>query len=267
MPVEKTLLTTDHWLAGLLRRDAYNLHVDSELIRLVRKREYNKSDSDNLPILFKRRSQPAFAAAKVPTTNLAACHFLEEQGFRLVDTNVTFWKTASAEPQQSVGDKIIFRRAEPDDREAVVDIARRSFRYSRFHLDPVIPDELANEIKATWAENFFNGQRGDEMVVSVADGKICGFALLLAAPKPAFTIDLIAVDPDLQRRGAAAGMIHFAEKLFLDRSPDITLPRVFFVGTQLANQPSIALYEKLGFRMTSSQYVFHYHNPPEYETK
>jgi len=32
------------------------------------------------------------------------------------------------------------------------------------------------------------------------------------------------------------------------------------VGTQLANMPSVNLYENIGFRFSGAHYVFHYHN-------
>ena len=32
------------------------------------------------------------------------------------------------------------------------------------------------------------------------------------------------------------------------------------VGTQLANVPSLRLYEKLGFYIVDAAYVFHYHS-------
>jgi ribosomal protein S18 acetylase RimI-like enzyme len=211
------------------------------------------------------QSQSVFISAKVPTTSITARRFLEQHGFHLVDTNVTFWKDFGAQPRRSAHAGIEFRWAEPADCDAVVEIARCSFQYSRFHLDPAFPHELANEIKAAWAANYFNGERGDEMVVAVERGKIIGFAQLLVSAMTYLTIDLIAVDPRFQRRGAAAGMIDFAEIVSIERWP--YLLRMIMVGTQLANTPSIALYEKLGFRLMTSQYVFHFHNPPEYVTK
>jgi ribosomal protein S18 acetylase RimI-like enzyme len=36
-------------------------------------------------------------------------------------------------------------------------------------------------------------------------------------------------------------------------------PAAIVVGTQAANIPSVRLYESLGFRLRSSQYVLHHH--------
>ena len=65
-------------------------------------------------------------------------------------------------------------------------------------------------------------------------------------------IDLIAVDKKAQGRGVASSMIKFANS-------NIKRPSIK-VGTQIQNLPSIKLYKKLGFVLTQSDYVFHYHS-------
>jgi ribosomal protein S18 acetylase RimI-like enzyme len=136
-----------------------------------------------------------------------------------------------------------------------VGLARRSFDYSRFHLDSVIPASVADTIKAEWAGNYFAGQRGDEMVVAVMRGTVVGFLLLLRGDKGVLNVDLIAVDRDMRRKGISSDMIAYAESQCRNCSR-------ILVGTQVANVPSIRLYEKIGFRLFASHYVFHYHNPP-----
>ena len=84
-------------------------------------------------------------------------------------------------------------------------------------------------------------------------GKIVGFALLALPAANEVVIDLIAVEEGCRRRGIAADMIHFVESEFASSR--------IAVGTQVANLPSVRLYEKLGFRLAHAQYVFHFHNP------
>ena len=116
---------------------------------------------------------------------------------------------------------------------------------------------MADEIKAQWAGNFFKGERGDRLVVAELTEKgrqkIVGFALLATPANGQVVIDLIAVEEAYRRRGIAAEMIAFVESQFA--------PAVIAVGTQVANLPSVRLYEKLGFRLAGTQHVFHFHNP------
>ena len=70
----------------------------------------------------------------------------------------------------------------------------------------------------------------------------------------ALIIDLIAVEPSHQGNGLATAMIKFAADY-------CGKWQRMLVGTQVSNIPSIRTYEKLGFRMCGSSYVFHYHGP------
>jgi len=239
-------LQHDGWLAQLVGRDAYTLTVTPALIE-ASAGKHTRSYSRFREL----QAKSVFLSAKVPVTDAAGREFLEEHGFRLIDTNVRFEKPAET-PTSITGDSQL-RFAEARDREAVVDLARRSFLFTRFHQDPLIAKKTADEIKAQWAGNFFNGQRGDRMAVAIVESKLVGFALLETRGAENVVIDLIAVDEDYRRRGIAAELIAFVESQFA--------PRGIAVGTQVANLPSVRLYEKLGFRLADAQYVFHFHNP------
>jgi ribosomal protein S18 acetylase RimI-like enzyme len=143
------------------------------------------------------------------------------------------------------------RPARPDDRDAVMALAASSFDHSRLHLDPAIPRAVADRSRAEWAGNFFAGKRGDHMIVGEIDGVLAGFAQLLGPRDGVLTIDLIEVAPPYRRRGIAHTLIA--------ASAGIAGTQTLRVGTQIANTPSLRLYETLGFRVVGSQYVLHYH--------
>jgi len=90
------------------------------------------------------------------------------------------------------------------------------------------------------------------MVVTSVDGKIAGFVQLLHSGRD-LVIDLIAVDRKFRRKGIARDMICFAQTA-------IKGFKRMRVGTQLANIPSIRMYERLEFMFVDASYVFHYHN-------
>jgi ribosomal protein S18 acetylase RimI-like enzyme len=119
-----------------------------------------------------------------------------------------------------------------------------------------MPTLIANKIKASWASNFFDGARGDAMVIAEAEGHIVGFLQLLRARAGALTIDLIAVAGEHARRGMASAMIDFAWRNGIG---DGERPSLLRVGTQAANIGSCRLYESLGFRMCASAVVLHHH--------
>ena len=238
---ENMFLQHDQWLTRLFGYDVYNLNIgDFEAVK-------------ELAVTCERddafQKSPSFITTKVPVNEIRCLNILEEKGFRLIDTNVYFEKESCHAKQLNGNIKI--RLSQPEDKEAVSEMAGNSFIYSRFHLDPQIPDKLAQLIKANWAENFFSGNRGDEMIVGEYKDMICGFLLLICQSKSC-VIDLITVDRGCRRKGVAADMISFAESYHKDN-------RKIYVGTQIANYPSIAFYQSQGFLFKTANYILHYH--------
>ena len=236
---KRSQIVEDSWLSGILKRNVYRLSMNDEFM---------KSAQDGF--FQKEFSRPVFIYSKVGPTDVPHIAFLERHGFHLADTQVSFEKaiTSSRQPK----DRMPIRFAIPRDERQIMELARRNFTYSRFHMDPNISHDAANEIKAKWVQNFFLGKRGDKMVVALMDGRIVGFIQLLWTADQPLIIDLIATDRDYQRRGIAKKMIAFAES-------NCSGIRRIRVGTQLSNLPSIGLYEGLGFKIFETRHVFHYH--------
>lgn len=199
-------------------------------------------------------SENTFAYAKFDVRRISEVSSLCDLGFRIIDTSLVLEGKISA---GSISDSMEVRFAQRSDRGAVREIAGRAFRFSRFHLDPRIPVNLADKIKVCWADNYFDGNRGDGMVVAESHGKIVGFLQLLWGQANTLIIDLIGIVPEFQRQGLGRAMIIYAAN---HGTGDHRRPAAVLVGTQAANTPSMQLYEGLGLRLRSAQYVLHFHS-------
>ena len=192
-----------------------------------------------------------FVFSKVSTEIVEAWQLLEGAGFRLIDTNVQFENKDGLLGTTNPGKLFNISFAEDEHKNAVKYIARNNFVYSRFHLDSQIDNIIADQIKQNWVENYFFGKRGNSMVIAVLNDVPIGF-LQLIIKNGVLLIDLICVEQKNQGQGVASAMIKFASQ-----NIDHTCIKV---GTQIGNKPSIKLYHKLGFDISSSSYVFHYHS-------
>jgi dTDP-4-amino-4,6-dideoxy-D-galactose acyltransferase len=247
-------ITYDNWLSSIVQKDSYNLIVDDDLIG--KSKQYGFSDKTWIRLLKRQKiNKSIFVQTKVSTLEIGYIEFLEDLGFRLVDTNVILRKNLSN--QQLIDHKYDIERngirfANLSDKDGAVHVGRNSFIYSRFHLDPLFPNALANKIKANWVSNYFDGKRGDHMVVALIKNKVVGFLQILKPKSDEFVIDLIGVSKEQQRKGIAQKMINFA----IDNSKGV---EYIIVGTQIGNIPSIKFYQKMGFFMVNAKYVFHFH--------
>lgn len=233
----------DEWLSKQISKNTYLFKVN-ELGKNMIFQEWNK-------FIFDHKNESFFIFSKINTGYVEKWQCLEKEGFKLIDTNIKYELTnrISSETNSYENTRICF--AEKEYQKSVEKIARDNFIYSRFHLDPLIDNEIASKIKQNWVKNYFSGKRGNQLVVALLNDEPVGFLLLILKNRELF-IDLIGVDKKAQGKGLASAMINYAEKNIIHKC--------IKVGTQIGNFPSIKLYQKLGFILTGSDYVFHYHS-------
>jgi ribosomal protein S18 acetylase RimI-like enzyme len=185
--------------------------------------------------------------ARVDVADTEAVARMTANGFGVVDVSLTLATRRLVETPHE-----LVQPARPEQRQALVDIAGRCFRFSRFHMDPLIPDELADNVKREWIRSYVEGRRGIELLAAVDGGDAVGFLAVLES-EGSRVIDLIGVAPEAQGRGIGRALV----ACFVERH---TAPgRDLRVCTQAANVPSVRLYESLGFSLASAAYVLHLH--------
>jgi GNAT superfamily N-acetyltransferase len=195
----------------------------------------------------------AMYQARVDATHTAAVAALEAAGMRVV--NVTH--TLRADPSVPVpGADVEVREADPERDQGLLDVAGRSFRYTRFHLDPQVPQAVADRIKRDWVWSYLNGLRGDELLVAVDAGRPVGFLCGLPrddGERRLRVIDLIGVVPEAQRSGAGLALVGAFHERARGRCDIVE------VGTQAANTPAMVFYERLGYVTARAAYDLHMH--------
>jgi|CXWL01.1.fsa_nt_gi ribosomal protein S18 acetylase RimI-like enzyme len=235
------LLAADDWLAGPMGMPCFRLNAAAERL------------AERLNSALPRGR--AFVYAKLPPAEVALLQRLEGAGLRMVDVNVQLALDGANAAAGAVGPMAV---AVASSEEGVLarDIAGRCFRYSRFHLDPQVARPTADAIKREWITSYCRGARGAELLVAKAEGAVLGFLAVLVADtadgRTAY-IDLIGVDAAAQRRGAADALVRAFINRWTGKAGRLA------VGTQLANLPSLALYQKHGFRVVNASYVLHGH--------
>jgi len=203
-----------------------------------------------------REVKPAFYYAKLSTRRVAEVSALTRLGFSVVDVNVTLERSPSTSCLGLQQRSVPVRDSLPQERPAILEIAESCFVYSRFHLDPQVPNEVANAVKRAWVDNYCLHKRGDRLLAAEVDGHPVGFLAVNKAKvgeQRVQIIDLIGVHRDYQRRGVGLSLV---ESFIRESCGDTDLLRV---GTQAVNIPSIALYEKCGFHVVETAYMLHAH--------
>jgi GNAT superfamily N-acetyltransferase len=187
--------------------------------------------------------------AKVAASDVATLLELASVGLVAVNVNCVLAREPGVvEAVDASG--VVVRELDPARDEAVLDVAGGAFERSRFHLDPRIPDELADRIKRDWVDSYLHGRRGEFAYVAELDGTIVGF-LAVAASGDTRIIDLVGVAAPARGRGVGAALVR---RFLADAEGPCSRVEV---GTQAANTPATRFYERAGFRAARSVYDLH----------
>lgn len=244
----------DSWLASIFAYPVFKVDILSQSPE-------DNNPAESLAHLSRHiAEQPqALYYAKISTGEVDYVQKLSAIGFYVVDVNVTFGMNAKSSSSPSKPAEPLpcyISEASVDNYQEILDIAASSFILSRFHLDPLIPEAVANRIKHDWILSYTKKSRGDKLFAALQDGKPVGFLAAIAGESEGAsvrTIDLIGVKKSHQGQGIGRALTDFFIDYYKDKCDHLT------VGTQVANIPSMRLYQKMGFSIINSQYVLHLH--------
>jgi len=194
-------------------------------------------------------------SARVDASDLSSLHVLEEAGFLTVDGILTFaLDLKEHSPVKPVNDFNI-RLANADDATEAAVLARTAYVYDRFHADPFIDRELADELHADWVRNSCNDKAADAVLIAEDENGLLGFVTCKLTgdmgcdlPKSSRgTIVLVASTPQARGRGIGYSLTMAALEWFRGSGCETVE-----VGTQLSNITASRLYQKCGFRLRAT---------------
>ncbi len=152
---------------------------------------------------------------------------------------------------QKINSSFDTAEATAEDLKSIIEIAVRSFRDSRFMMDPHFERSKAEQFYPSWLKESFSN--AEKIVVVKKERQVCGFISFKPEPSTkTLIIRLIAVKSSERGKGIGQILVHQAIATALK----LNYPQVQ-VGTQLTNRAAINLYEKGGFRMHSAKYRYH----------
>lgn len=191
----------------------------------------------------------ALYQAKVATSDVATVLDLARAGLVAVNVNSVLARSPGVIDVPPT-DGVIVRELDPGTDEGVLAIAAGAFARTRFHLDPRVPDTVADAIKRDWIDSYLHGRRGEFAYVAVQDDAPVGF-LAVAANADTRIIDLMGVAVAARGRGVGAALVG---RFVADAEQSCTRVEV---GTQAANAPATRFYERAGFRADRALYDLH----------
>lgn len=198
-------------------------------------------------------------SARIDAGNLECIRVLEDAGFRMVDSLVTYAYLPRWEPPPPVRSLGTVREIRESDHDTIVELTAEAYRgfRGRYHQDPKLPDAIADRVYVEWARRLCTGEWSDRVFVAEAsDGSVAGYMgfrriepISRIAGVPIYGGGLGACRPD--RVGAYRGLLYTGTVWAHDRGG------VAETQTQASNAPAVRLYESIGLRLVSVDHSFH----------
>ena len=195
---------------------------------------------------------------KVDGSDRQAGSVLAGSGFKLVGISVKLSARQEDLSLPEVHDPDVrVRRAAERDVERAKALVRKTHVVSHFFNQPLFPPGKVREMFAAWFEKCFEGL-ADAVLVAERKGKIVGFITLFVNKKmvevtgtPVGVVDFVGVNPSTQRKGIGTALLLEGHRI-LEKQCGL-----FEIRTELDNYPAIRAYQRFGYRITSSDQVWH----------
>lgn len=133
-------------------------------------------------------------------------------------------------------------------------LAFLSGKFSRFKLDKNFSSGQFERLYSAWLETNCKNSEGKFLFSHVVRNKILGFVAFSIFADLA-TVDLIAVDQSSQRKGLGVGFLRDIDLLVSEAGI-----QTIQVSTQFENKPALTLYEKSGYKVSDTKFIYHFWN-------
>ncbi len=177
----------------------------------------------------------------------------EVLGGRLVDKKVTFiagLKSIVNDHTTAIVKVEKYQANMPE--KDLLDLAVQAGQFSRFATDPKFPRNKFIAMYHEWMRKCINGEMADEILVIPEDDALIGM-VTLQNQEGVGDIGLIAVRKAFRGRHYGEMLVRAAQQWFLDH--DIYTGQVV---TQRENRAACYLYQKCGYHIKHTDYLYHF---------
>ena len=200
-----------------------------------------------------------YLIARIPSSATDIAHVMQQREYLLVDGLINYhYDLSSALPETLDIPDIVFRQGNTVDIPQCLHIASRSYALDRFHTDPLISQERADQVHRLWVENSFRKISADQVWVAEfqhdAQAYITGSIDKVSQqvlPDTIGHVGLVAAGQAVRGKGVATALCVHA----LHGFHQMGVQHVE-VGTQITNITAQRIYQKAGFRPINSFLTF-----------
>ncbi len=184
---------------------------------------------------------------------------LQAQQFRLISVRATLQRSVNGLVEPTATPPtcwVVERRATAQhiSPEVVRTFAEVIGATSRYFKDPMIPASRSLHLYETWITNSLRTDLADEFLLGTIDGEPAAMHTVKVKGDTGI-VDLIGVRPQFQRLGLGPAVLWAGLEHLRDRGVS-----TIEVVTEAENVGAVRMYERCGFLLEQTEFVFHRHS-------
>jgi len=201
-----------------------------------------------------------FIQCKLDSRNIYVAQVLEELGFMLASVDINFIRDlGSIENKKNKENIYSVSSCNDKDIDCLYEMSKTAYTTTRFHNDPKITKEQADEMQALWIKNCYYQKLADNIITVRKGNDILGFAAIeilkgMSFPNNMKIANIILIAVDKKFKGKGVGSILIGASSDWAKSNGCSF---LAAGTQIINNASVKFYQKNGFKLQSSVLSFH----------
>jgi len=184
---------------------------------------------------------------RVPSIKIDIIQALEEYGFIMVDGYLEYNFQIGWDKRLILSDTYRTRAAVEEDLNELIDISGSAFQSDRYHCDPFLSKDVADNVYKAWIKNSVEGKYDTSVDVVDRDAVIGGFSTCRLCENKRGVIGITAVRKEMSGLGIGRELVKANLRYFYEKGIDSVS-----VGTQLSNISAMRLYSSVGFKVSKT---------------
>lgn len=220
---------------------------------------YDEYQSDDTAFLVKalnaysKDRQTRLIIASIPAMQVETSYLLQRAGFYLIDTAISVRYENLHALSKKDSRRLSLAPVVHSEMGLLVDMAAASFRHGRYHLDPCLPNALADQRYKDWLSRCLIPDNPQQVLSVKIDGTVCGFSVVEYKGSEGY-LHLHAIDSRWQGKKLGHEMI-IQSLRYLSNLGAIS------IGTKISasNLKAINMHSRLNGRFIAIERLLHWH--------
>lgn len=170
----------------------------------------------------------------------------------LIDNKTTFHAIIENIKPVSIKNHIYKFDPSFDNRSKIVSLAVQAGQFSRFNIDPRMPEFSGKRLYECWIEKSFSGELADEIFIAKINNEIVGL-VTVSAVNQSGDIGLLSVDSESRGQGIGKDLVSAALQWCSEKGCNTVS-----VVTQGNNLPACQVYSRSGFKVFQVDHYYHF---------